>query len=242
MTLRIANEVQEQVFDVAGAMEVLEFALAEEARGNAANRNKSIFHVPQPDPEFWYNYVSMEGAVRELHVAAIRIRSDVQDRRKEVLPGSLPRYDTKFAGEPGKYCGLVLLFSTLTGELLAILPDGYIQHVRVGATSALSAKYLARADSRTLGIMGSGGMARSHAQAVCQVRPINKIKVYSLTPANRKAFAKEMTGRLDMEVEAVDRPEEIFRGTDIVVSCTNHSPRSQRASRQRSAGWSPAST
>src|SRR5487761_395190 len=117
MPLLIDNDVAQQVLDMPSALEALETAFAEEARGRAVNRTKSILHVPHDEPDFWYNYVSMEGAVRCMHVAGIRIRSDVRDRRTEVLPGQLPKLDEKFAGEPGKYCGLILLFSTFTGEL-----------------------------------------------------------------------------------------------------------------------------
>src|SRR3979411_2904446 len=56
----------------------------------------------------------------------------------------------------GLYWGLVLLFSTESGEPLAILPDGVMQRMRVGAANGLGVKHLARADARTVGILGSG--------------------------------------------------------------------------------------
>jgi ornithine cyclodeaminase/alanine dehydrogenase-like protein (mu-crystallin family) len=57
------------------------------------------------------------------------------------------------------YVGLVFLFSTATGEILAIFPDGFMQAIRVGVTNALSAKYLARKDSSVMALYGSGWKA-----------------------------------------------------------------------------------
>lgn len=166
MTLLINNESQAQLLNEDIVIDVLEDAFREEAKGAAVNRNKAVFHVPHSTKDFWYNYVSMEGAIQRFGVVAVRIRSDVNDRRTVFLNGAARNLKGKFAGEPGKYCGLVLLFSSVTGELLAILNDGYIQHLRVAATSAISAKYMSREDSTVLGILGSGGMARSHALAL----------------------------------------------------------------------------
>ncbi|NIO11611.1 MAG: ornithine cyclodeaminase family protein, partial [Deltaproteobacteria bacterium] len=71
----------------------------------------------------------------------------------------------------------VLLFSTANGLPLAILNDGHIQHMRVAAGAAVAAKHLAREDSERLCILGSGGMAHSHAESLCAVRPIKYIDV-----------------------------------------------------------------
>lgn len=120
-----------------------------------------------------------------------------------------------------KFVGLVFLFSITTGELLAIFPDGVVQAIRVGVTNALSAKYMARPDSSVLAIYGSGWQARSGLLAMCAVRPIKEIRIYSPTKENRESFAKEMDQKVDAKVFAVCLPEEAARDADIVVLATN---------------------
>jgi ornithine cyclodeaminase/alanine dehydrogenase-like protein (mu-crystallin family) len=82
-------------------------------------------------------------------------------------------------------------------------------------------KYLAREDASDIGIFGSGGMARSYLEAFYEVRKLKSVRVYSPTKANRESFAREMTGKLDLEVVAVDSPEKVVRGADIVATCTD---------------------
>jgi ornithine cyclodeaminase/alanine dehydrogenase-like protein (mu-crystallin family) len=131
------------------------------------------------------------------------------------------RRETKFAREPGTYCGLLFLYSTHNGEPLAILPDGVAQHFRVGAAAGLGAKALSREDSRTVGMVGSGGMARSYLEAFCHVRPIASARVYSPTVAHREAYATEMRERLGIEVEPVGSAQAAIRGADIVALCVS---------------------
>jgi hypothetical protein len=76
------------------------------------------------------------------------------------------RTQEKYCVEPGTYCGLVFLLSARSGEPLVILNDGVLQHMRVGADSAIGTEYAARDDARVLGVLGSGGMARSHLEVV----------------------------------------------------------------------------
>ena len=82
-------------------------------------------------------------------------------------------------------------------------------------------KYLSREDSKTVGIFGSGGMARTYLLAFNEVRKLRKVKVYSPTKKNREAFAQEMSAKLGIEIIPVERPEEVLRGSDIVATCTD---------------------
>ncbi|TAJ85781.1 ornithine cyclodeaminase family protein, partial [bacterium] len=121
----------------------------------------------------------------------------------------------------GTYCGLIFLLSVKNGAPLALMNDGYLQHMRVGACAGLGAKYLSRQDSKTIGMLGSGGMARSYAKAICQVRPIERIRVFSPTKANRQRYAEEMTSELGVEIEPVDAPQKAVKGADIVAMTTD---------------------
>lgn len=149
--------------------------------------------------------------------AVLRVKSDVVSSR--IVEG-MPRKE-KYCVEPGTYMGLLFLFDATNGALLAILHDGLIQKLRVGADSALGVRYLARQDATTLGILGAGGMARTHAEAIAAVRPLERIRVFSPTRANRVAMAAELTERLGIEVEAAARAEDVYPGAGILSACTS---------------------
>src|SRR4030095_1430918 len=106
-------------------------------------------------------------------------------------------------------------------EPLALMNDGYLQHMRVGACAGLGTKYLARRNAKVLAMIGSGGMARSYAEAIKQVRPIEVMRVFSPRRANGEACAAEMTAKLDMEVIPVDSPEKALKGADVVSLTTD---------------------
>ena len=174
--------------------------------------------MPAERPDGYYRWGTMEGASDALGVFAIRMKSDVlywpRDERgfwKE----------EKYCVEPGTYCGLIFLFSTRDGEPLALLNDGILQHMRVGGGAGLGVKYLSRPDSQTVGMLGSGGMARTYLEAFAAVRDIRSVKVFSPTKANRERYAEEMSAKLELDVRAVDRPEAAVENVDIVAACTN---------------------
>ena len=88
-----------------------------------------------------------------------------------------------------------MLFDMDTCEILAMMDDHHISTMRVGATSAVASKYLARKDAKVLGLLGSGEQARTQVTAHLSVRPLTKVKVYSPTKENREKFAREMSAR-----------------------------------------------
>jgi ornithine cyclodeaminase/alanine dehydrogenase-like protein (mu-crystallin family) len=93
--------------------------------------------------------------------------------------------------------------------------------MRVGATSAVASKYLARKDAKVMGLLGSGEQARTQVTAHLVVRQLSKIKVYSPTKANRERFAKEMSKETGVDIVPVSSAEEAVRGSDIVSAATN---------------------
>jgi alanine dehydrogenase len=214
-TLYLSNDDVAKVLDVQSCVTALENAYKDLALGEAVNRPKTYLVVPG-EAGVSYSYCTMEGADRNLGVVAIRMKSDMN----LYVEAYGKRRHEKWASMPGKFCGLVLLFSSRSGELLAILNDGFIQQTRVGATSGVAAKYLARDDASFAGIVGSGGQARSHARAFAAVRALTKLKVYSPNPEHRQSYAEEMSRELEIEVVAVASAKEAVEGADIVATCT----------------------
>ncbi len=213
--LFLTNQHVEAVLDMRSCLEAMEEAYRELGEGRAGYRPRIDFYVPQ-EPHY-YRWGTMEGASRRLGVFAIRMKSDMLVWNRE---GEFQTED-KYCIQPGTYCGLIFLFSVRNGEPLALMNDGYLQHMRVGACAGLGAKYLSRQNSEVLGLLGSGGMARTYAMAIREVRPIKRIQVFSPTKANRERYAQEMKEKLHLEIEPVDSAERAVRGADIVALTTD---------------------
>ena len=211
----LTNQHVQAVLDMRSCLEVMEEAYHELNEQRAGYRPRIDFYVPQ-QPHY-YRWGTMEGASRKLGIFAIRMKSDMLSWNRE---GEFQTED-KYCIKPGTYCGLIFLLSVKNGEPLALMNDGYLQHMRVGACAGLGAKYLSRKNSKVIGMLGSGGMARSYARAICQVRPIERIRVFSPTKANRLAYAEEMTSKLGVEIEPVDSPQKAVKGADIVAMTTD---------------------
>jgi len=80
---------------------------------------------------------------------------------------------------------------------------------------------MAREDCRSLGMLGSGGMAVSHVEALLEVRKIERIRVFSPTRANRERFAADVAKRYGVECVACDEPRAVYEGADILAACTD---------------------
>jgi ornithine cyclodeaminase/alanine dehydrogenase-like protein (mu-crystallin family) len=115
----------------------------------------------------------------------------------------------------------VHLFDGRSGEQLAWMEADYLGQVRTGAASGVATKFLARPDCSTAGIFGSGKQARTQVIAVCKVRPIKQVKVFSPNEERRKSFATEMSRECGVEVAPVATPEEAARGLDIIITATS---------------------
>ena len=218
MALLISNQDVEQVLDMRVCLDAIEEGIKEYYRGDATCRPRIDVWAPSGDPQGYYQWGSMEGTSRRYGVFATRIKSDIAYWTEG--DGGVKTQE-KYCQRPGKFCGLILLFSTKNGEPLAVMNDGYLQHMRVGATAGIAAKYLACQDADTVGMIGSGGMAWTHALAFAEVRKLKRIKVYSPTQENREAYAQHLSERLGIDVIPVTSAEEAVRGAEIVSACTD---------------------
>ena len=99
----------------------------------------------------------------------------------------------------------VALYDGKTGALMALIQADYLGQVRTGAASGVATQYMARPDADEVGLFGSGKQARTQVEAVCQVRKVRRVQVYSPNETNRRAFAQEMSERCQVDVEPVDR-------------------------------------
>ena len=216
MTLIINNDEVQSVLTMEMTMQALERAYEELTRQEAVCRPRIDIQIPTKDPSKVYQWGTMEGGSVSGYFA-IRMKSDVlYEQEYEGV-----RTQEKYCVRPGKFCGLILLIDIHSGEPLALINDGYLQHMRVGADSGLGAKYMARQDAEVVGMMGSGGMARTHAESFRFARNIKKIRVYSPTKEHREAYAREISDRFGIEVVPLDNPRDVYKGAHIVAGCTD---------------------
>ena len=212
------NEEVSELLSMEKCLRHLEAAYRELSEGSAVNRPRSDLYLPATTTGGVYCFKTMEGGLTREKVVALRLNSDVikwEEKGGRIVKDKVP------AAPGNKWVGLVLLFSAESGEPLAIFPDGIIQGIRVAASSALAARYLAREDAAIVGILGSGWQARAHAKAMCVVRPIKKILIHSPTKANRERFAVEVEKELNVSVDAAISGELVAERADILVAATN---------------------
>ena len=127
-----------------------------------------------------------------------------------------------FPDNPSKglpYISGLLIFNDVTNGLpLAVMDCVWITAKRTGASSAISARHLARPESAVLGILGCGVQGRSHVEAMQELFPITKVLAYDLNEDIQQTFAADIAGRFDLEVVPVQSPREAVSGCDIVVT------------------------
>jgi len=111
-----------------------------------------------------------------------------------------------------------LLTDPATGELLALIEGATLTGIRTGGASALATKYLARNDSRVLGVMGTGFQAFYQVRAIRAVRPIEEIWVYDIDGKRLKSFCQKFASLLP--VHPASGPSEVVRKSDILVTAT----------------------
>lgn len=114
--------------------------------------------------------------------------------------------------------GLLILNDPETGIPIAIMDATWITAKRTGAATALAAKYLARKESSTVGILACGVQGRSNLEALSCEFDITKVKAYDIYPDAAEKFINDMQKIIPAEYEIVQTPKEAVVGLDIVVT------------------------
>jgi alanine dehydrogenase len=218
MTLLLSNDDVEAALGMADCLEVMEIAYQDLGLMQGADGIRSEVLTPTARDDALYALLTMNGVIPRFGISAVRINSDIL-----TWPASAAGLRrVKVAAAPGdRYVGLVLLFSTHTGEPLAIYPDGVVQRMRVGATCGLAAKHLARPDARDVALIGTGWQAGAQVMAIRAVRNIERVRCYSPCAERREAFAREMQSKLGIEITPVASARQAVSGADIVMCATN---------------------
>lgn len=217
--LLIENPLVSDALDLRNLIDLMETVFKEEAHGKAANAPRLRYRLPKGESERVFMSNIICGASESLGVAAVRYDATVM--REYIYSDSTKR--TEFEYSKGRSWGFVILSSVKTGEPLSIIHDFSLSPMRVAATTAIAVRKLAREDSKTVGLFGSGNEAERNVEAICMVRDIQKVLVYSPNRAHRENFSRRMSERLGITFEPVDEPEKVVKHTDIIMCATNSS-------------------
>ncbi len=114
--------------------------------------------------------------------------------------------------------GLLILNDVETGLPYAIMDCVWITAYRTAAATAIAAKYLADPKSCKVGILACGVQGRTNLEAINALFPLEKVWAYDIVPEVLSTYTKEMSGKLGLEIIAVETPLEAVQECDIVVT------------------------
>ncbi len=179
-------------------IDALEIAFKEKGEGRVEMPPKPGIH-PQPDAFIH----AMPAYIPVMKSAGLKWVSGFPENLKRGLP-----YIT----------GLLVLNDSETGLPLSVMDCVWITAMRTGAATALAAKYLARPDSASVGILGCGVQGRTNLLALKELFPLISVRAYDIVPERTAAYAAEMSEKTGISVEPVDQPRDAVVGCDIVVT------------------------
>jgi len=215
--LILSNEDIEKILPVGACLDVLEGAYRDLGNGMAATVPRYDVFSPTKPGEF-YEYKTMSGVLPGRNIAALRLNSSVV---KWYQKGGGIRKDKLPVAGGDKFVGLVMLFSTETGEPLAIFPDGYVQKLRVAGASAIAARYLARKEATVMALLGAGWQASAHLVTLSMVRELKQVRVYSPTPESRRQFIENWSGKVAAQLIECGNAQQAIEASDMVICTTN---------------------
>jgi len=202
ITILTESEIRQCVQIDNDALTVIEDAFTRLAEGKVNMPPIMRVDVPENNGEVDIKSAYLQG----LDSFAVKMSSGFFDNYKLGLPS---------------LGGMMILLSAKIGFPEALLLDnGYLTDVRTGLAGAIAAKYLARKQVDTVGVIGAGAQARYQVRALRLVRNFNKVLVYSKAPARVDQYVREMSAALDREVVKMADAESVVRGSELVITTT----------------------
>lgn len=214
MPIIITDDDAARFLSIDEAIEGMRVAFTDLSNGKAVNPPRLRYSSATPDPGRRYFANIHAGAVASYEAACVRAGShfmtmDERSTHRRTLDNPDPVNWT-----------IIILYSLKNGEPLAFMHETHLSGFRVGATTGLAVQQSAREDAEILGLFGTGNQAFPNCRAICAVRPIKTVKVYSPSVAHREEFKARMANE-PVDVVLVDDPRDVVRGSHIVCCATN---------------------
>lgn len=178
---------------------VVEEAFKEKGKGDVEMPPKPGIH---PAPDAFIH--AMPAYLPKMRSAGVKWISGFPENFKQGLP---------------YISGLVVLNDPDTGMPVAVMDGAWITAKRTGAATAVAAKYLARKDSTSFGVLGCGVEGRTNLEAVLEVlENLEEVKAYDISRTSLKAYVNEMTAKFKLAVNPVKEPRGAVEGSDVIVT------------------------
>jgi len=191
-------DVESVALDMPTIISLLETAFREKGRGRIEMPPKPGIHTR---PNAFIH--AMPAYIPALKSAGLKWVSGYPDNHKPGLP-----YIT----------GLLILNDDETGQPYAVMDCTWITAYRTGAASALAAKYLARPNCETAGILACGVQGRTHLIALAALFPIKRVYAYDILPDVQRRYVEEMSARLNVEVVGASDARQAIVESELVVT------------------------
>lgn len=202
MPLLLTKEDVMRVLEMPDCMIAVEKAFAEMASGTAVLPLR--ISITPPDGLALY----MPAYLKEMGALACKVVTVYKNNQKKF---NMPTI-----------VGKVLLQNPENGDVICIMDGGYLTAVRTGAASGVATKYLARPDkNQVAGIFGAGVQAKTQLWAVAAARKLSRVYVYDISADTVKAFIKEMSAQLELEIIPAGSPGQILAEADIICTATS---------------------
>jgi len=203
MVLILSRKEIEPLLDIGELINVIQNVFFQSHQGHTVCPQRVIIKVDKHNGLMYY----MPSYLSDSESLAIKIVSQYDD--------NLPKFSMP------TIMASILLNDSQTGKPLALMEGAYITALRTGAASGVAAKYLARKDSAVVGVIGTGVQARTQIWALSDVlRRITRVKAYDLLSARVDPFAKDISTKYGLKVEAVETSRECVKDSDILVVAT----------------------
>ena len=111
---------------------------------------------------------------------------------------------------------LISLFDQRTMDLVALIDGNQITGIRTAATAALAVDLLAPRKPLRVAVIGSGFEAQGQLAALLSIRPVERVRVYSPTPASRARFVDRFLAQVN-DVQAAESARQAVEGADVVL-------------------------
>jgi alanine dehydrogenase len=174
------------------------------AQGLGEARLEPRVHL-EPNAALRGHFNVLRGYLAPLELAGVKVVGDYLDNHTLGLPSEL---------------GLLTLYDARTGMPVAVISAAQLTDMRTGALTALGARYLARSDARVLGHVGARGTAYWNVRLLDHVFDFEEIRVHSLRPESRAAFARRLEEDLGKPVRVTETWEDCLRGADVMVEAS----------------------